>query len=84
MMVVASGVILPTVLMRDLSVLSYLSVFGIFAVRAEIATRNTPEHHACLKRCGLGTGADAALSFVCQSWAWRSRASPRSWMMGPA
>jgi hypothetical protein len=32
MMIAASVVLLPTVLLRDLSVLSYLSVFGVFAV----------------------------------------------------
>jgi hypothetical protein len=32
-MLIAAAVLLPTVLMRDLSLLSYLSVFGIFAVR---------------------------------------------------
>lgn len=46
MMFVACGILLPTVLMRDLSILSYLSVFGIFAVRhrKHVTMHLRPEH----------------------------------------
>jgi vesicular inhibitory amino acid transporter len=80
MMLAAAAAVLPTVLMRDLSVLSYLSVFGIFAsllliglVAATARITGFPGAAALPALTWRGLPTSAALFSFCFSGAPRAR-----------